>query len=217
LGIKAFAPASIGNIGDGYGITGVAAAADGDFYLSGLYNDSQLMVGDTMLNNAGGFDSYLMRGNVSGGRKWIRTVGGIGNEAIFGSYYGQALDLDGKGNLYANGGYIGGMQIDGTVKLGSGLLLGKLKQETSAAKEPALVELDFGLAPNPTDGAFRVVLGENFTEFHTLVLHDAQGREVLRHAITGPTVQVEQPLVSGLYSVSVVGEAQLARKKLVRI
>ncbi len=203
--------------GDGYGITGVAAAAGGDFYLSGLYNDSELVVGDTTLGNAGGFDSYLMRGNVGGGRKWIRSVGGLGNEAILGGYYGQALDLDAKGNLYASGAYIGGMQIDGNIKLGSGLLVGKLKQETSAAKEPTLVELDFGLVPNPTSGAFQVVLGEKFAEFHTLVLHDAQGREVLRQAIGGPAVQVEQPLVSGLYTVSLVGEGQVARKKLVKI
>lgn len=203
--------------GDGFGITGVAAAADGDFYLSGLYNDEELTVGDTTLGNAGGFDSYLMRGNVGGGRKWIRTVGGLGNEVIIGAYYGQALDLDAKGNLYASGAYIGGMQIDGTVKLGSGLLLGKLKQETSTAQEPTLVELDFGLVPNPASSTFQVVLGEKFTDFHTLVLHDAHGREVLRQVITGPTVQVEQSLVSGLYTVSVVGEGQVARKKLVRI
>lgn len=217
LGIKTFASASIGNIGIGFDITGVAATFDGDFYLSGLYNDSELVAGDTTLGNAGGFDSYLMRGNVGGGRKWIRSVGGPGNEAILGGYYGQSLDLDAKGNLYASGAYIGGMQIDGNIKLGSGLLVGKLKQETSAAKEPTLVDLDFGLLPNPTSGAFQVVLGEKFAEFHTLVLHDAQGREVLRQAIGGSTVQVEQPLVSGLYAVSLVGEGQVARKKLLKI
>lgn len=203
--------------GDGFGITGVAATFDGDFYLSGLYNDDELTVGDTTLGNAGGFDSYLMRGNLNTGRRWIRTVGGLGNEAIIGAYYGQALDLDAKGNLYASGAYIGGMQIDGTVKLGSGLLLGKLKQETSATPEPTSAALDFDLSPNPASGAFRAVLGEKLADFHTLVLHDAQGREVLRQTITGPAVQVEQQLASGLYTVSVLSDSQVLRKKLVRI
>lgn len=200
--------------GNGYGITGVTAAAGGDYYISGLFDDATLTVGDTMLENKGGFDSYLMRGNVGGGTKWIRSVGGIGNEAITGFYYGQALSLDAKGSLYVNGAYLAGMQIDGNIKLGSGLLVGKLKAETVSAPEPSSAQYDFQLTPNPTSGAFRVDFGKTLAEGR-LVIHDLQGREIYSQKVAAPVTEISQPLATGAYTLSFITEDQVVRKKLV--
>jgi len=202
--------------GEGYGITAVASAPDGDFYASGFYEDETLLVGDTLLPNAGCFDSYLYKGNLSSGREWVRSVGGLGCEAIISPYYGQSLDLNAKGDLYATGAYIMGMQIDGTIRFGSGLLVGRLKSETVAANDPIASQPDFSITPNPTSGAFQIHIGEQSNANNGwLVIHDMQGREVCSQTVNAPIMEVNQALAAGAYSVSFFTERHVVRKKLV--
>lgn len=202
-------------IGDGYAVSAVTAAADGDFYVSGFFDQDELLIGDTLITNEGCFDSYLLRSNLSSGRTWLRGIGGAGCEAIITAYYGQVMDLDAQGNLYVSGAYIVGMQIDGTAKLGSGLLVGKIKAETVSTQDPAVASLDFTITPNPTSGIFQVNLGEMSNSNGWLVIHDMQGREVYTQTVTTSPVEINQSLATGAYTVSFFTENQVIRKKLV--
>ena len=89
--------------------TAVAADAAGNVYLAGSFaSPTATFDGGLALANEGGHDGFLARFDSTGGLQWVRQFGGAQDARANG------LAVDGAGNAYVVGEFMGAMQLPGT-------------------------------------------------------------------------------------------------------
>ncbi|MCX6292069.1 MAG: SBBP repeat-containing protein [Bacteroidetes bacterium] len=79
--------------------TSIAADANGNIYLAGTFDSPTLAFDTILLNNAGGFDSFLTKYDSTGHVTWAVRVGGLSDDKIL----SVAIDRTGSGNVYVTG------------------------------------------------------------------------------------------------------------------
>src|SRR5581483_5565926 len=75
----------------------VAADANGNVYLTGIFLGHQINFGSYNLSNAGGADIFLVKYDSSGNETWAQSLGGHGFDDA------SAIALDSDGNIYLAG------------------------------------------------------------------------------------------------------------------
>jgi len=101
----------------------VAVDGDENSYLFGMYASQQLVVGDAIIGNAGGYDVLLVKLDPAGEVIWSHSFGGTKDE------FSYALSLDSSSNVYVVGDY-GSTSID----FGNGALENAGKNDIFLAK-----------------------------------------------------------------------------------
>lgn len=90
----------------------VAADASGNVFAGGHYDSTDADFSGVKLRQAGGYDAFVAKYDVSGNLQWIRTAGGAGYD------YVHALAVDTEGSVVVSGAVVGGvdfgdMHVDG--------------------------------------------------------------------------------------------------------
>lgn len=80
-------------------IDGVTTDPFGNSYITGTYNSATLTFGSTTLTNAGGYDLFIAKYNLSGNLIWAKNIGGTGWES------GNDITSDAEGNIYITGSF----------------------------------------------------------------------------------------------------------------
>ena len=89
----------------------IATDISGNVFASGLFNSSTATFGSTTLTNAGSFDIFLVKYDVTGNMIWAKGEGDTGNDEVTG------ITTDASGNIYMTG-YFGSPSINfGTTTL----------------------------------------------------------------------------------------------------
>jgi hypothetical protein len=79
---------------------GIAVDGSGGVYVTGNYQGTATF-GATTKTSAGGSDIFVARYNSSGALQWVQSAGGTSYD------YGNAIAVDGSGNVYVTGRYQG--------------------------------------------------------------------------------------------------------------
>lgn len=98
----------IGGTGDDEGL-GISLYAGGHLYLTGWFQgtvDFDPGPGTTSLTSAGSFDIFVSKLDSDGNFVWARGMGGISDDR------GQAVAVDGAGNVYTTGWFSGSADFD---------------------------------------------------------------------------------------------------------
>jgi hypothetical protein len=99
---------SMGNTGTDYGQSIVSDAA-GNVYTTGYFNgtvDFDPGAGTSNLISGGGPDAFVQKLDASGNFVWAKSAGSSSND------YGYAIAMDGSGNVYVTGSFIGTVDFD---------------------------------------------------------------------------------------------------------
>lgn len=80
---------------------GIEADASNNFYISGTYQNTSLVVGTNTLTSYGNSDMFIAKYNSSGTAQWAQKAGGTSDD------YGYDVSVDGSGNAYLTGTYSG--------------------------------------------------------------------------------------------------------------
>jgi hypothetical protein len=94
----------IGGIGDERGLT--VTTDNGDNVFIGGYFSSTLTVGSASITSAGGQDAFVMKLDPSGNLIWIKSGGGLFNDATTG------VTVDASGNVFCTGNFTGNASFD---------------------------------------------------------------------------------------------------------
>jgi Secretion system C-terminal sorting domain len=86
---------------------GLQVDASGNIYIAGRYSSDNLNLGSLILNNTGGWDTFLAKYDAAGSLIWARNSNGIGHDIAY------DLAIDKSGNSYITGYY-----QDSTVSFG---------------------------------------------------------------------------------------------------
>ena len=99
-----------GGTGDEYA-NSIAVDAIGNVYVAGSYNSSSLVFGSTVLTNAGGFDIFLVKYDLTGNVVWAKGAGSSSDDD------GRYVGVDVIGNVYITGGFSSATLTFGTFTL----------------------------------------------------------------------------------------------------
>ncbi len=75
----------------------IAVDGSGNVYVTGYFESPTLTFGSTTLNNAGGWDIFVVKYNTNGGIVWAKSAGSTLNDV------GRGVAVDGSGNVYITG------------------------------------------------------------------------------------------------------------------
>lgn len=76
---------------------GVASDREGNFYVTGHYESTDIALDGSVLPNAGGYDVFTAKFSPEGKVLWVKTAGGSGYD------YGHGLIVDGNGDIVVTG------------------------------------------------------------------------------------------------------------------
>jgi hypothetical protein len=86
---------SSGGVGDDLGYK-IELDASGNIYTAGIFSGTASFEA-SMLTSRGGYDVYLAKYDFQGRLLWVRQLGGVGYETVWG------LSVDASGNAYITG------------------------------------------------------------------------------------------------------------------
>ncbi|MCX6927117.1 MAG: hypothetical protein NT154_28515, partial [Verrucomicrobia bacterium] len=101
---------------------GTAVDAATNIYVTGWFDGSNDF-GGTTLTSYGGQDGFVAKYNSTGALQWVRQVGGTNVEPMNTDYWdaARAVGVDGAGNVYVAGGFLGQATFSGAVLTSQGL------------------------------------------------------------------------------------------------
>lgn len=135
-------------------VSAVATDANGDNYIAGYFTGSMMLAaGGNGVQSAGGSDIFVAKLGPAGGPKWIRRIGGIGEEFIFGT-----LAVAPNGDVIVASRANDEITVEGTVL-------------------PAAGESDIFIARYATDGTLQWArrYGDGANQFVESIATDASG------------------------------------------
>lgn len=91
----------------------VAVDAAGNAYVTGCFSSSARF-GGTVLTRVGGTDAFLAKFDVTGSFRWVRQMGGAGDD------FGRAIAVDLNGNIVVAGEFTGQLSIGASSFVGLG-------------------------------------------------------------------------------------------------
>lgn len=206
--------------GDGASNLLRAAVDDlGNSYLTGYFRDSVDFDPGPGIHNLvaqEGDDIFVWKLNSMGDFGWAVSFGGMGND------YGIQIGLDGSGNVYTSGTFVGSVDFDpgsGVFQLGSSqsvseIFVQKMGQTFTNVRHPEA--FDFAAFPNPSTG--RVMIECEDVRGGMLVeVLDMSGRVLHSGYQRDKRAEVKLPESHGMYFVRVTGKAGSAVRKVIRL
>ena len=201
-----------------YPLANVTVDRNNRFFASGYFSNPPLAVDSVVIASKGCDDALLLSGHTNVlPLNWVRAAGGAGCEAILSAYFGRALATDQAGFLYTVGSFGGSLKLDGFIKTGDGLFVGKLATGTVGLDDPADTGLGFGISPNPSRGDFQITVDDPDAPAQMMV-YDTQG--AIRHqrfVRQADDLNFQLALPNGLYTVVLVQRNRLGRQKVLII
>lgn len=155
------------SVGGNFGDVGRSLALDGsgNVYTTGVFVDIVDFdpgAGINNLTSAGGSDMFILKLDSAGNFIWAKRIGGA-NLTI-----GSSIVVDGSGNLYTTGYFLGNSDFDpgvGTSNLtslgGSDIFISKLSPISVGIVENSF-ENTLNVYPNPTQDAVNIELDKNY-------------------------------------------------------
>lgn len=90
---------------------GLDVDATGNVHTTGYYFGTPMVISTTTLSNSGGFDVFVAKYNTSGTLQWANSINSPSSDN------GNAVCVDGSGNVYVTGAFAGTMVTVGTTTL----------------------------------------------------------------------------------------------------
>jgi Tfp pilus assembly protein PilZ len=158
----------------------VALDASGNCYVAGHFNSPTITFGATTLTNAGGFDIFAVKYDLSGKALWAKSAGGTQHD------FGRGIAVDAFGNSYLTGYFVSPTISFDTTTLtkegGSAMFITKLgaatpNDVTSSEVLPTRCQLSQNY-PNPFNPATRIDYALPASEYVTLRVYNMLGQEV---------------------------------------
>jgi hypothetical protein len=196
--------------GEIYPVMTNAVRPDGSaYYAAGVYG-FDIAIGNIVLSSEGNSDLLVVEGKDT--TLTPVSFGGNKAEAIENFDYGSAIALDQNGYLYVVGfnapdGRIGTFELDN-----AGIFVAKLNTGTVGTSTPVVQTAH--IAPNPTTGAFRVRVPGLAGQPAQCTITSAEGRVMLRQAITQEEFWVQASLPAGSYQMTIRSAEKVWRQQL---
>ncbi len=197
----------------------IAVDSFSNVYTTGIFYgtvDFDPGAGISNLTSAGFADIFISKLDSVGNFGWAKKLGGISNDI------GYSIALNGFGNVYTTGQFMGTVDFDpgvGTSNLTSAgstdIFVLKL-----GAISVSILESSFDntimVYPNPTKGSFNIDLGTNI-ENTTIVIRNLVGQEVLKKSYRSTNLlDLNIAGESGLYFIEVISDNKKAILKVVK-
>jgi hypothetical protein len=201
--------------------SGIAVDASGEIFLTGVFTnvaDFDLGPGTANLTSAGVTDIFFGKYDFSGNYIWANSIGSTSDDISF------SIELDGVGNLYISGYFVGTVDFDpssGVANLVSAgnydLYFAKYNSGSIGIESVVDKQFEFSIFPNPFDNETTIKTNSNLNQVR-LIIYNALGQEVkMIKNISDNKIQIEKgDLQNGIYFVHLAKDNKLlAIKKIV--
>jgi hypothetical protein len=98
-------------------------------YNAGTFRSASITIDDSVFNNRGARDIYLVKRDNKGNLLWAKTLGGTMNESVC------SIDTDNDGGIYIGGTFSGSMQADNIVNSNGGTDIFVAKYNASGVQQ----------------------------------------------------------------------------------
>lgn len=201
--------------------SGIAVDVSGEIFLTGVFAnvvDFDPGPGTANLTSAGITDIFFGKYDFSGNYIWANSIGSTNDDMSF------SIELDGVGNLYISGYFIGTVDFDpstGVANLVSAgnydLYFAKYNSGSIGIESITYKEVEFSIFPNPFNNEATVKINSNHNQV-TLIICNALGQEIKAvENISDSKIQIEKgDLQNGIYFIRLEKDNKLlAIKKVV--
>ena len=189
----------------------------GNLFVGGMFqNTANFDAGasNLSLTSAGNYDGFIMKLDTLGSFKWVKQIGGLGNDWAVG------VAATGDGNIFAAGGFTFDAAVsDNTTTLTAvnGYDAWMYKSSATTAINELKQDSKISIYPNPTSGKAVVNLNKEYQSV-SVIIRSATGSEFsTRNYQDVSKIDLDFPAAKGLYFVELRGKNNVIQNfKVVR-